>query len=231
MVFATDAWIWIEALVTLAIFSYLYRDNPIYKLAEYLFVGVAAGYYVAIQFRNVLQPNLINPLLEGPQGFGYVLYIIPLILALMMLTRLVPQMAWLSRWPIGMMVGSFAGLAIIGNAQGDFISQVQANLLPIIDSTAVTAFSNATGLTNKFIAFLWLFGNAMLIFGLLSTLVFFFFSTEHRGAVGATAKVGIYFLMLSFGASFGFTVMARISLLLERLTFLYGDWLGLSILR
>lgn len=226
-----DPWIWISALLTLAIYSYLYRDNPIYKFAEYLFVGLAAGYYFAIQWRNVIQPNLLNPLMEGPQGFGYLLYVVPLVLSLLMLARFVPNWGWLSRWPISFMVGAFAGLAIIGNAQGDLISQVQANLLPIFDENSLAAFTNAEGIDGKILGFLWMFGNILLIVGLLTTLVFFFFSLEHKGAVGGTAKVGVYFLMLSFGASFGFTVMSRISLLLERLRFLYGDWLGLPIVR
>ena len=33
--------------------------------------------------------------------------------------------------------------------------------------------------------------------------------------------------MISFGASFGYTVMARVSLLLGRFQFLLGDWLHL----
>ncbi|MEZ4648717.1 MAG: hypothetical protein R3E97_08005 [Candidatus Eisenbacteria bacterium] len=69
--------------------------------------------------------------------------------------------------------------------------------------------------------------NFLLIVGVLTTLVYFFFSTEHKGAVGALSKVGIYFLMISFGASYGFTVMARMSLLIGRLEFLFGDWLHL----
>jgi hypothetical protein len=40
------------------------------------------------------------------------------------------------------------------------------------------------------------------------------------------ANLGIIFLMLGFGASFGYTVMSRISLLIGRMQFLLGDWLG-----
>ena len=226
-----DPWVWISALLTLAIYSYLYRDNPVYKFAEYLFVGLAAGYYFTIYWRNTLIPNLFNPLAAGPTGIGYLTYIFPLILSILMLTRFLPRASWLSRWPIGFMVGAFAGLAVIGNAQGDLISQVQANLLPVIDQTAIDGFTQATGVSAKFIGFLWMLGNLLLIVGLITTLVFFFFSLEHKGPVGQTAKVGVYFLMLSFGASFGFTVMSRISLLLDRLRFLYGDWLGFTIVR
>ncbi len=68
----------------------------------------------------------------------------------------------------------------------------------------------------------------LLIFvGTFTGLVYFFFSLEHRRAVGATARVGILFLMVTFGASFGYTVMSRMSLLIGRLDFLLGDWLGL----
>jgi hypothetical protein len=69
-------------------------------------------------------------------------------------------------------------------------------------------------------------GNLLLVAGLVCTLIFFFFSKEHKGALGGTARVGIYFLMVSFGASYGYTVMARVSLLIGRVMFLLDDWLG-----
>ena len=47
-------------------------------------------------------------------------------------------------------------------------------------------------------------------------MVYFFFSKEQTGIVGKVSKVGIYFLMIKFGASFGFAVMGRISLLIGR---------------
>ena len=63
----------------------------------------------------------------------------------------------------------------------------------------------------------------------LFQLVLVVFSFEHTGAVGAISRVGIWFLMISFGASFGFTVMARLSLLIGQLTFLLEDWLTLDL--
>ena len=63
--------------------------------------------------------------------------------------------------------------------------------------------------------------------GLIATLAYFFFSKPHTGNLGRVAKLGTYFLMIFFGATFGYTVMARISLLIGRITFLLRDWLGL----
>jgi hypothetical protein len=64
-----------------------------------------------------------------------------------------------------------------------------------------------------------------MVVGVVSGLIYFFFSVEHRGAFGVLSRVGIYFLMIAFGASFGYTVMARISLLIGRMQFLIDDWL------
>ena len=62
---------------------------------------------------------------------------------------------------------------------------------------------------------------------MLCAVTYFFFSFEHKGVVGRVAKVGIWFLMITFGAAFGYTVMGRIALLAIRIEFLLDDWLWL----
>jgi hypothetical protein len=64
--------------------------------------------------------------------------------------------------------------------------------------------------------------------GLVTSLLFFFYSREHRGALGAASKLGVFFLMVSFGAGYGYTVMSRVSLLIGRFQFLLRDWLGIG---
>jgi hypothetical protein len=66
----------------------------------------------------------------------------------------------------------------------------------------------------------------IVVVGVLSTLIYFYFSKEHTGVLGVTAKVGIWFIMISFGAHFGYTVMGRVSLLIGRVQFLIDDWIG-----
>ena len=94
-----------------------------------------------------------------------------------------------------------------GNLQGYVIPQVTATLLPI------TGFTVAN------------LSNIVLVVGVVTTLMYFYFSKPHRGVLGAGARVGIVFIMISFGASFGYTLMARISLLIGRLHFLFHDLL------
>ncbi len=202
----TDIWIWIAALLTLMIFSFLFKDNPFYKFAEHLFVGVANGYYIAFYWHNALKPNLFEPL-----GAGNLLYIIPLLLGLMFFTRFIPKISWLVRIPIGFMIGWFAGISIPAH--------FQAFLLKQLEGTIVTPQS----FTN-FIQGIWA---VIILVGVICTLVYFYFSREHKGILKPMSRLGVIFIMIGFGASFGYTVMARVSLLIGRIQFLLGPWLGL----
>jgi len=203
--------VWIAALLTLGIFSFLYRDNPVYKFCEHLFVGISAGYWVVLTYYSSIKPNLVDPLFFAPPTFDrHLLLVIPLLLSLFLFSRFFPRGDWLSRWSIAMILGVYPALRITGFAQGDLVQQINGSILP-----------------------LWVAGNplasldnVLLVVGLLATLVFFFFSTEHKGTVGGIAKLGVYFLMVSFGASYGYTVMARVSLLIGRVMFLLDNWLG-----
>src|SRR5262249_50030971 len=96
---------------------------------------------------------------------------------------------------------------------------IQANVLPIVKAGAWSRFWAEPGL----FTFLDLLYNPILIVGVICCLIYFFFSSEHRGATGAAATAGVWFLMISFGASYGSTVMTRVSLFLERASFLLVD--------
>jgi len=208
---SSDIGVWIGAFLTLGIFSFLYKDNPVYKFCEHLFVGISAGYYVVLTMISSVYPNMIQPLFTNFSHERNFLLVIPLLLGIMLFSRFFPRGDWLSRWPIAFILGVYPALRITGFAQGDLVEQVHGTILPLwVPGDAGTTINN------------WL-----LVGGLVTTLIFFFFSKEHKGALGGSAKVGIYFLMISFGASYGYTVMARVSLLIGRVMFLLDDWLGL----
>ncbi len=216
-----DPGVWIAAALTLCIFSFLYRDNPFYKFAEHLFVGVSAGYYVILNFWTVVVPNLWDPLVaafggrHGPAwaaslGDYRAFLLLPGLLGLLLFSRFVPRLGWLSRWSLAGIVGVYAGLKTTGFAQGDFVAQVQGSLQPL--------WTGSWGPSLSAVVF---------TVGLLCSLLFFFFSREHKGGLGVVSRIGMAFLMISFGAGYGYTVMSRISLLIGRFQFLLHDWLGL----
>ena len=209
---SSDFGVWIGAFLTLGIFSFLYKDNPVYKFCEHLFVGVSAGYYVVLTMISSVYPNMIQPLLTNFSRDYNFLLLIPLALGIMLFSRFFPRGDWLSRWPIAFILGVYPALRITGFGQGDLVEQVHGTMLPFwVQGDLGTTI-----------------GNWLLVGGLLTTLIFFFFSKEHKGALGGSARVGIYFLMVSFGASYGYTVMARVSLLIGRFQFLLDPWLGVA---
>ena len=197
---------WIAGFLTLAIFSFLYKDNPVYKLAEHIYVGVSAGYWlIYVAFFDVY-PMLIQGF-QNETGLERWILLVPGALGLIMLSRWFPRTAWLSRWPIAFTVGVGAGLGITANIQGYVMPQMQATLLPVTGWNIVSL------------------NNVILTVGVITTILYFYFSKPHKGALGWAARVGIVFIMVSFGASFGYTLMARISLLIGRLYFLLSDLL------
>lgn len=222
-----DAGIWVGALLSLFIFSFLYKDNPFYKFAEHLFVGVSAGYFIALRFWTVIVPNLWEPLLKAWAGQGVDAsrhgmfaaelgdyrgwLIVPGLLGLLLFTRFVGRLSWLSRWSLALIIGVYAGLKTTGFAQGDFVAQVQASLQPLWVSGHFWDSVNAIIFT----------------VGLITSLLFFYYSREHKGALGVVSRLGVFFLMVSFGAGYGYTVMSRVSLLIGRFQYLLDDWLGL----
>ena len=115
-----------------------------------------------------------------------------------MLFRLSKKYDWLSRISIAYIVGMMAGLK--------FYVFLNSNLLTQIKSSTVNLSGTYLSIINEII----------ILIGVISGLVYFFFSKEHTGIVGRVSRIGVYFLMIKFGASFGFAVMGRISLLIGR---------------
>ena len=354
------AWIWVGAILTISIFSFLWRDNPLYRFAEHLFVGVSIGYVLVLIWNTSTYPDLVLPLFFGrekstydtsisvssgnvlrftqenwdvdqtvtlhasgdrdpsarnalirlrmPSGAnriaaveveavridaeaspglpadgedgsmrdataraatraadgalrfivdpvrveiprdaagefrvrlseqppreikavvarvdqrpvgGRLLLLIPLALGLMLAARVVPKAAWMSRITLALLVGMGAGAAIPTVLQARVLTQaahtVSVPLLAIGDAGRISWWET--------------FNNLVLIVGVITSLIYFWFSIEHKGAVGVAAKTGIYFLMVGFGAAFGYTVMARVSLLIGRVLFLLRVWLEIA---
>lgn len=215
MSLATNPWVWVGAILTFFIFSFLYKDNPFYKFGEHLYVGVSLGYTIVVVTWSTVWPDLVQPLFVSPLsqvGLGQkVLLIIPLLLGLCYFCAFIPKVSWLMRIPMGFVLGWGSGITIPAVIQTSLIKQIQGSLLT---PTMLSRWD------------LLLFGLISLV-GIICSVIYFFFSREHKGALKTASDVGIVFLMIGFGASFGYTVMARMSLLIGRFQFLLGDWLGI----
>jgi hypothetical protein len=321
-------------VMTIAIFSFLYRDNPFFRAAENLFVGLGLGISLAVTWYSFFKPEVYDILVVPAftpgmtVGRSNLLLLIPIGLGLMILLRMSRSYGWVSRYPMAFLVGYYSGFSIQPTIHSNIIKQMQETVVTTpmpwmgwavvglaVVLLAATAYfaskggrlsvalkiaSGALGLAyviarttgapqgppvgrtedlawalfataavlmaaagyfasrgGKVGAWLWFMGGtAMLIFlvnrlaaafarhavaaqvfasmdsiiillGVFSVLCYFVFSLEHRGVVGALSRAGIIFLMVAFGASFGYAVMARESLVIGRFQFLLGDWLHL----
>jgi len=200
--------LWVAAGLTLVMFSFIYKDNPFFKFGEHLYLGLSVGYYINVQYWQNLYPEVIRRVSIEHQFW----VILPVLLGVMVLLRLVPSLSWMSRMAFALYVGGAAGLSVPYIIQAQLLKQLFETLRPFVSGEG--AF--ATNLNQVFI-----------LVGVFSVLIFFFFSLEHKKTVGAISRVGLYFLMVGFGAAFGSTVMARISLLIGRFQFLLHDFLKL----
>lgn len=194
----------IAAFLTLCIFSFLYKDNPFYKFAERLVAGVATGYWTMLLFYTNFTDKVLTPIFVNAQ---YV-YIIPALLGVLMWTRFSKKYAWLSRYSIAFYIGISSGVAIPVSLYTYLFKQLEA--------TISTPISMSIAGLNMF----------LIVIAVLSALIYFFFSTAHKGIFGAASRLGIYVIMIGFGAGFGLTVMGRIALLVQRIIFLKGYILG-----
>ena len=201
--------IWIGAFITLSLFSFLYKDNPFYKLTEHVFAGLSAGYYVGLIWHSVIIQQMIDPMFTN----GHWWLIFPGLMGVLMFSRFSKNYSWVSRISLAFVMGNTAGIFLLSELHGKVLPQIQSTMLSLNPGQGFEQFLLAI----------------VVVVGVLTTLIYFYFSKEHTGVLGGTARVGIWFIMISFGAHFGYTVMARISLLIGQVQFLIDDWIGSMI--
>lgn len=221
--------IWLAAIVTLAIYSYLWNDNKLYRMILNVMIGLGVGYNFVVMWKNVLGPLWWDPMMTGfgairrgfAPGSAGALWILVGLLGTLWYFQFSRRYLWLSRIVIGMTLGAGAGMA--------FKQQLLLNAPQITDSfRPLIARANGSPLlpASASPVSLWMSLNNIIFVGtIVCVMVYFLFSFEHKSApMRATARTGRWLLMISFGAFFGNTVMTRMAVFLERLQFLMKDW-------
>jgi len=229
---------WLICFLTLSVFSFLYRDNPFYKIAEHVFVGAGTAFF-ALQY---YKEGIIEPIDEhltlafqrldagqlvqlGGHGVSPTLAItfrcIAAVFALMLLVRLVAPNSWAPRWPLAIMVGVYAALKMTGETQSKLVLVVKGQMKPLTNETKA-AWGDAWTRIEETQVF-YTFANVVLTVGLICALAHFIFTYRRTRFLSGVSRVGIVVLMITFGSMFGFTVLGRIALLIERVNQL-GDY-------
>lgn len=216
----------VGGIATLAIYSFLIKENSFYRFFEHLFIGIAAGYGPIFIIRDNLWPKILEPMLglnivEYPDGTfnqsyqsWYLIYLIPLAFGMLYYFIYSQRHAWLAKIVIGFSLGASAALTFKGFF-AEVVPQITASFKPLVvfngDQIEIVSSIN----------------NAVFVFTLLLVLYYFFFSFRAKSQKRDVASyAGRWLMMICFGAFFGSTVMARMALLVERLQFLLVDWWG-----
>jgi hypothetical protein len=207
--------IWVGAILTLLVFSYLLGDTPLFRIAQAIFVGVAVGYAVNAAFYLILLPRLIYPLADDPRGFAPLF--VPLALGILLFAKLRAAWAPLGNLPIAFLFGVGAALAIGGALSGALVPQIAATVVSLAPAQKMET----------------VIGNWLLVIGTIGALLSFRFLAQPQRplarAVDALGRgwayVGRWFVLIAFGAIFADTAVARVSVLIDRVYFLLHDWL------
>lgn len=189
--------------ITLALLSYLYRENLIFRIAEHAYLGGAAGYGALIITDRAI--GLLRPWLE--KGLWY--WWLTAVIGLMYLFFFSSKYYYLYRYPTAIVLGVDIGVYLARGMKTQFLEQIRST----VDILDIRVLATPTELA--------FFNDVVVALGVVCALFYFYSTMEHRGPLRYVSKIGIYFLMAGFGASFGVTVMARISLFIGRLRFLY----------
>ncbi len=217
-----DPVVWVGALATLALYSILYRENPVYRVGEHLFIGLATGYGLYVMWKNVLAPKWWTPLVARGEWW----WIFALVAGAMYYTLYFPRVSWMSRLVMLTTMGFTAGQAFRfwAGLYGPQITSAMNKPLFYLQP-GVRLVSPEWPFIHLRAPFVHL-DNLLFVAILVSVLTYFLFSFEHQSLlVRRTATAGRWVMMIGFGAIFGSTVMARLSLFIGRLVFLFRDWI------
>lgn len=206
--------IWVGAILTLLVFSYLLGDTPLFRLAQAIFVGTAIGIGLNVAVQWILIPQLLDKLWVSEPNW---IYFVPLVLGVLLFLKVRPAWAVLGDPSIAFLFGVGAALAIGGALTGALVPAVQATVVSLTPAQNLDTFISSF----------------LLAFGTIGALLTFrFVAQPQRAGARALESVargwsyfGKWFILIAFGAIFADTAVSRVSILISRVYFLLHDWL------
>ena len=205
-------WMGISFLLTLAVFSYLLGDNPVFRFVSALFIGLTAGYFAVILVFQVIMPRLVAPIIEGK-----VITLIPLALCGLLILKLSPKFSKFGSISMAYLVGVGAAVAIGGAVLGTLFGQVKGSI------AAITTLGQDASTS----PIMMILEGAFLLLGTVATLVYFNFGARKnlngepkRGWLTSIfAWIGQFFIAITLGSVFAGVLTTAITALIERSDF------------
>jgi hypothetical protein len=207
----------IGLILTLLVFSYLVGDNPLFRFAIYLFIGVSSGYAAFAAWIYILWPKLFSPLLSqfGSRDLTQlILLAVPLVLTVSLLAKLSPRTSWMGNFAMAILVGVGAATAVGGALMGTLVPQAQAAMNEF-DMGSVSGSAILVRLVQA----------AIMFFGTILTLAAFHYTTgrapdgsaRKNGFLDGLGTAGRVFISITLGVLFAGVYMASLTAMIERL--------------
>lgn len=202
--------LWAGFVLTLMVFSYILGDNLLYRVAVYLFVGLAAGYIAVVTWDSVIAPWLNGTLSAPGAGLpGLVIGALPLALGALLLLKGSPRLGRAGNLALAFVVGVGTAVALAGAITG--------TLLPLVTSTGSSVSVN-------------LLNGGLLVIGVVCTLVYFQYLARRRpgGIVtrGPSSRVlgfiGQGVVVVTLGALYAAAILTSLTIFSERVSFVLG---------
>ena len=169
---------WIVLILWTAIASWVYRDNPIFRMGTVAIVAGGAANGILVNVVNVYQKGIV-PILNGTK----VWLVIPIILGIMLASVFFIRVSWLARYPTILMMGVSMGAMITGVIGAQILGQISDTMTGLAPGTSTLGLINAL----------------LVLFGVICSILYFTYGKEHTGTFGAFTKIGRYFLLASLG--------------------------------
>ncbi|GAB4113852.1 MAG: hypothetical protein Fur005_04720 [Roseiflexaceae bacterium] len=205
----TDVAVNIFAIIlSIAVLSRIVADNPLFRAAQYIFVGVSLGLAFVVAFHQVLKPTALA-LMSGSTD-SLLLYGIPVLLGLFLIPRAVggQELSWLANIPLALIFGVGSALAISGAILGTLLPQILLTAQPLSADPMLAL------------------GSLVLTIATILVLTRFYYSVPQQAGgkrmLALVGAIGHWILMIAFGFFFAGALQTYLSALTERLLFILG---------
>ncbi len=225
-------------VATIGLFSVLYKENKFYRFFEHIFLGLAAGWAGVAVWTESLREGWwdkmtgvveANGVATEPGRWAYILLVPIAAMGYMVFSK---KHNWMSKIPLGVLLGVWSGQQI-QSWYNTYAPQMKQGMLPVVPTTfdLIARSDRPAEIAAANVTVSQAISNFLFVFTLLSVLSYFLFSFEVKNkALRSFNVAGRYLLMIGFGAIFGSTVMMRFTLVIDRMYFIWDEFIRQRIL-
>jgi hypothetical protein len=198
---------WVAAVATIVVLGGLVGERRVFGWSQHLLAGLATGFLALLAITEVIVPRIVSPVLADPTGRPELwlgLLLVAAAAAVPFLSRVVAGV------PLSIAIGTLAAFGLGGAVVGTLLPQLAATVVgrgPSVTETVVgVAAAGVSGLV----------------------LIGFVHGTPRGRLLTLAASSGRWLMLAGLGGWLGYLLFSRLVLLVDRVGFLVGDWLGLA---